>query len=84
MSKIDWGTSRKIRKRIFDKTREEIKLNKKLKPKSPEYSKAFEEISRKWAEVEKANLANFGTANVAEFNRLFELALKEELEKSQK
>lgn len=81
MSTIDWKTSQPIMRRIFQKARQETELNKKLKRKSPEYNEALEENARKWAEVEKTNLKQYGNATVAEFSRLFELYLKEELAK---
>lgn len=81
MSKIDWKTSQSIMKRILKKARQETELNKKLRHKSPEYNKALEKNARKWAEVEKTNLKQYGNDTVGEFSRLFELQLKEELSK---
>ncbi len=81
MSKIDWKTSQPIMKRIFEKARQETELNRKLKRKSPEYNTVLEQDARKWAEVEKQDLKQYGNDTIAEFKRLFELHLKEELAK---
>jgi hypothetical protein len=81
MSKIDWTTAQPIFERIFKNTQTETELDKKLKRKSPEYNKVLEKNMRKYAEAEKIDLMQYGTPTIIEFNRLFEIYLKDKLEK---
>ena len=83
MSKIDWNNAQPIFDVIYKLAKQETESSNKLKPKSPEYNKELEKNMRKFAEAKKAPFIQYGEPTISEYDRLFDIYLKEKLKLSQ-
>ena len=81
-SKGDHKTFEKTITRILRQAKQETDLEKRLKTNSPEYKSAIEKRAMDLAKAEKRRLSmKFNVTTGDEFYRLFELDLKEFIEK---
>lgn len=81
-SKGDYKTFKPTIDRILEQAKQEVDLEKRIKPNSPEYKSAIEKRALELAEVEKQRLSRkFNVEASSEFYRLFELDLKDFVEK---
>lgn len=82
-SKGDYKAFRPTIERILKQAKQEIDLEKRIKPNSSEHKNAIKKRALELAEVEKQRLSRkFNVKTSNEFYRLFELDLKDFVEKT--